>query len=229
MPTKYWTVLDGKLGTAHTSRNGKVVDFREAELVLVREGYVELYPPKGQETHPELTKESFKYFGKGIKVPYTVTRTKLGTGEIPNLVVTEVSIEIEGTTFKFNPYSNKNIDSGISTDESIAHHEAYLAAKELKVQQKLEAIKAKEEAQELAADMFLDTVKKAWGTLNRHERRWLKRCIRNRFKSVNQAEAVLNKIDNVGFSGLYARLRTIHQGETHEELRRLLGTVLNIQ
>lgn len=55
---KFWTVLNGVLGTAHNARDGRTVDFRPAERIEGTQAYssavgqlapcIKVHPPKGQ-------------------------------------------------------------------------------------------------------------------------------------------------------------------------------------
>ncbi len=49
MKDKLWTARDGQIGTAHVSRDGKIVDFRPARWVHVQFGDIFAEPPRGQE------------------------------------------------------------------------------------------------------------------------------------------------------------------------------------
>lgn len=228
MPTKFWTVVEGVVGTAHINRNGAVVDFRATEYTSIESDFVFVACPKGQENLPEVT-EFRKWGQKGASFPFTITEMGLSDGSTPFVIVKEVEIIVNQIPVLIQHEGSRLVISTVTTPESLALHEEWKLKEVARKEAMHSEYKARIKAQTLASEQFINSFPSLYEGMSGAERRWVRRFVSNSQKARDEVMGLLSFLDNKGMEGFKATHCTEYGDSFSAILSAKLGEVLELK
>lgn len=204
MTTKFWTVVEGQIGTVHINRKGKQVDFRPTLCISIESDFVFVACPKGQENIPEvkvnLRRGKKPYFGAFFA--YTITQVGLSDGSTPFVVIKEVEIVVNDIPVRIKHEGSRLISiPHLITPESLAFHEEWKVKEKAQCTERKAECLAKIEAHKIEAKRFINSLHSLYERMSGTERRWIRRFASNSIKAREEVINLLYSLDKEGMAG----------------------------